>query len=47
MSPIARLKGIVAECGPDWLIVDVNGVGYLVYSPRTPPTPWPSPSATA
>ena len=33
MSPIARLKGIVAECGPDWLIVDVNGVGYLVYSP--------------
>ena len=33
MSPIARLKGIVAECGPEWLIVDVNGVGYLVYSP--------------
>ncbi len=33
MSPIARLKGVVAEHGPDWLIVDVNGVGYLVYSP--------------
>ena len=33
MSPIARLKGVVAERGPDWLIVDVNGVGYLVYGP--------------
>jgi len=33
VSPIARLKGIVAERGPDWLIVDVGGVGYLVYGP--------------
>ncbi len=33
MSPIARLKGVVAERGPDWLIVDVGGVGYLVYGP--------------
>ncbi len=33
MSPIARLKGTVAERGPDWLIVDVNGVGYLVHGP--------------
>ncbi len=33
MSPIARLRGTVAEHGPDWLIVDVNGVGYLVYGP--------------
>ncbi len=33
MSPIARLKGIVAERGPDWLIVDVSGVGYLVHGP--------------
>ena len=33
MSPIARLKGIVAERGPDWLIVDVGGIGYLVYGP--------------
>ncbi len=33
MSPIARLRGVVAERGPDWLIVDVNGVGYLVYGP--------------
>ena len=33
MSPIARLTGVVAERGPDWLIVDVNGVGYLVYGP--------------
>jgi Holliday junction DNA helicase RuvA len=33
VSPIARLKGVVAERGPDWLIVDVVGVGYLVYGP--------------
>ena len=35
MSPIARLTGVVAERGPDWLIVDVNGVGYLVHGPVT------------
>jgi Holliday junction DNA helicase RuvA len=33
VSPIARLRGVVAELGPDWLIVDVAGVGYLVYGP--------------
>ncbi len=33
MSPIARLNGVVVERGPDWLIVDVNGVGYQVYGP--------------
>lgn len=33
MSPIARLKGVVAERGLDWLIVDVNGVGYLAHGP--------------
>ena len=33
MSPIARLRGVVAERGPDWLIVDVNDVGYLVHGP--------------
>ena len=33
MSPIARLKGVVAERGPDCLIVDVGGIGYLVYGP--------------
>lgn len=33
MSPIARLTGTVAERGPDWLIVDVGGVGYLVHGP--------------
>jgi Holliday junction DNA helicase RuvA len=32
---IARLSGIVAERGPDFLVVDVNGVGYLVYVPAT------------
>jgi len=30
---IARLTGVVADRGPDHLIVDVNGVGYLVYGP--------------
>lgn len=29
---IARLKGIVEELGDDWLIVDVNGVGYHVFA---------------
>lgn len=29
---IARLKGIVEEIGDDWLIVDVNGVGYHVFA---------------
>jgi Holliday junction DNA helicase RuvA len=33
VSPIARLKGVVVERGPDHLIVDVGGVGYLVYGP--------------
>jgi Holliday junction DNA helicase RuvA len=33
VSPIARLKGTVAERGPDWLIVDVSGVGFLVHGP--------------
>ncbi len=27
MSPIARLRGKVAERGPDWLVLDVGGVG--------------------
>jgi len=27
---IARLNGILAETGPDHLVIDVNGVGYLV-----------------
>ena len=27
MSPIAQLRGKVAERGPDWLVVDVGGVG--------------------
>ena len=30
---IARLKGIIDELGPDWLVIDVSGVGYLVYCP--------------
>ncbi len=33
MSPIARLHGTVLELGPDQLIVDVGGVGFLVYGP--------------
>jgi Holliday junction DNA helicase RuvA len=30
---IARLKGIIDELGPDWLVIDVSGVGYLVQCP--------------
>lgn len=33
MSPIARLRGVIEERGPDSLIVDVGGVGFLVYCP--------------
>ena len=28
---IAKLTGILDETGPDWAIIDVNGVGYLVH----------------
>ncbi|MFX6815353.1 OB-fold domain-containing protein, partial [Acinetobacter baumannii] len=27
---IAKLTGILDDFGPDWAIIDVNGVGYLV-----------------
>ena len=30
---IARLKGTIDELGPDWLGIDVSGVGYLVHCP--------------
>jgi len=30
---IARLKGLLDEIGPDWVVIDVAGVGYLVYCP--------------
>jgi len=33
---IARLKGLVDQIGEDWAVIDVGGVGYLVYcSSRT------------
>ncbi|NKJ43351.1 Holliday junction branch migration protein RuvA [Novosphingobium sp. SG720] len=28
---IAKLTGILDDTGPDWAIIDVNGVGYLVH----------------
>jgi len=28
---IARLKGILDDFGPDWAVIDVAGVGYLVH----------------
>mgnify|MGYP001213424616 CR=1 FL=1 len=31
---IGRLKGVVDEVGADWVIVDVNGVGYHVTCSR-------------
>lgn len=33
MSPIARLKGTVAATGPDWVVVDVAGVGFKASVP--------------
>lgn len=33
---IAKLTGLLDDTGPDWAIIDVNGVGYLVHcSART------------
>ena len=33
---IARLKGLVDSVGSDWAVIDVNGVGYLIFgSSRT------------
>ena len=29
---IARLKGIVDEIGDGWVVIDVNGVGYIVFA---------------
>ncbi len=30
---IAKLTGLIDDIGPDWAVLDVNGVGYLVYCP--------------
>lgn len=30
---IARLKGFLDEIGTGWIVIDVSGVGYLVYCP--------------
>lgn len=32
---IGKLKGIINICGLDSVIVDVNGVGYIVYCPKS------------
>ncbi len=33
---IAKLNGLIDSVGPDWAVVDVGGVGYLVFcSART------------
>ncbi|MBC8269929.1 MAG: Holliday junction branch migration protein RuvA [Rhodospirillaceae bacterium] len=33
---IAKLTGLIDQCGSDWAVIDVSGVGYLVYcSART------------
>jgi Holliday junction DNA helicase RuvA len=33
---IARLSGLLDDFGPDWAVIDVNGVGYIVHcSART------------
>ncbi|MXO86421.1 Holliday junction branch migration protein RuvA [Altererythrobacter aurantiacus] len=28
---IAKLKGVLDDAGPDWAVIDVSGVGYLVH----------------
>ncbi len=28
---IARLSGLLDDFGPDWAVIDVSGVGYLVH----------------
>jgi Holliday junction DNA helicase RuvA len=33
VSPIARLRGVVAAVGPDWIVVDVAGVGFKASVP--------------
>ncbi len=38
---IGRLKGLVDEVGPDWVIIDVNGVGYHVTCSRRTLTAMP------
>jgi Holliday junction DNA helicase RuvA len=30
-SMIARLTGTLEDTGPDWAVIDVNGVGYLIH----------------
>ena len=35
MSPIARLRGVIEEWGPDWLLVFVGGVGLRVQVPAS------------
>ncbi len=31
---IAKLKGVLDSLGPDWAVLDVGGVGYLVFASR-------------
>lgn len=33
MSLIARLRGVVEDRGPDWLLMDVGGVGFMAFCP--------------
>lgn len=33
MSLIARLRGVVEDRGPDWLLIDVGGVGFMAFCP--------------
>lgn len=42
---IARLKGILDEKGEEWIVVDVGGVGYLVFCPARTIGALPAPGA--
>lgn len=44
---IAKLKGLVDSIGEDWVIIDVNGVGYLVHASGRTLAALPAPGEAA
>ena len=42
---IAKLTGILDDSGPDWAVIDVNGVGYKVFIPTSAVAKLPKPGA--
>ncbi len=44
---IAKLKGVVDSVGPDRVVLDVNGVGYLIFCPARTLSDLPPPGGAA